>query len=130
MMRGVIYLMVCIAIVGCDSFPGPVLRNEFPTEITVSILYGDGTRASGVWPPCREVFIGANEVGRFGMRKKEVSIDEITIELDEVVRRYDKEAIEVLLKKANDQVYPTWVLDSSGIRFSTDRECVVGRVQK
>lgn len=131
MMRGVIYLLACIAIVGCDSFPGPVLRNEFPTEVKVSILYADGTRYSEVWPPCRTVSIGATEVGRFGMRAKDVAVDDITIEVkDEVVHRFDKEALEALLEKANEKRdHPIWVLDRSGIRFSTDRECSLDRVQ-
>lgn len=133
MIRGVVCMLVCcIAIVGCDSFPGPVLRNEFPIEINVSILYADGTSHSEVWAPCRTVYIGASEVGRFGMRSKDVAVDEITIEVDhEVVHRFDKETIEDLHEKANEKRgHLIWILDRSGVRFSSDRECSLDSAQQ
>jgi len=132
MIRRIIYLLVCVVIVGCDSFPGPVLRNEYSTEIKVTILYDDGTRYSESWPPCRTVSIGATEVGRFGLKEKSVSVDEITIESEnEVVQRFDKKTIDALLKKAiENQGHPIWVVDSSGIRFSTDKKCSVNQGER
>jgi len=126
MIKKIIFLLVCVVLAGCDRFAGPVLRNELPTEVKLFVLYSDGTRASDTLPHCDTILVGISEVGNFGMRpKKNVSIDEITIESEkEVIFRFDKEAIGDLLrleKQRPDAVY--WVLDSSGITFSSSDKC-------
>ncbi|MDO6709000.1 hypothetical protein [Photobacterium sp. 1_MG-2023] len=118
-------LLICALLFGCDSFPGPSLRNEFPTEIKVSIIYGDRTKYSETWPSCRTVSVGASEIGRFGVRSKDVGIDRIVVEVENKVEiNLDKEAIDKLLESSTkEKGYPVWVLDGSGIHFSTHREC-------
>ncbi len=118
-------LLSCSVLFGCDSFPGPTLRNEFPAEIKISVMYNDGTIYSENWPSCKTVSVGASKVGRFGVESKEADISRITIEYEKKIEiDLDKEAIEKLLEKAGkEKGYPIWVLNSSGIHFSTDREC-------
>ena len=123
-MNRLVYIFI-IALVGCDSFPGPVLRSEFPADVQVSIFYDDGTTHSELWPSCRTVSIGAVAPGKFGLKAKAVSVEKITIEVgDRVVHSFEKEHIDKLLEKAeNEEGHPIWAFDSSGIRFTTERSC-------
>ena len=126
-MKKYILLSVILAVAGCDSFPGPVLRNEFTTEIEVSVLYQDGTQFSEVWPSCRAVSIGATEAGTLGAKNKGVSIEQITIKVgSNIVQSYDKAGIKELFKKADEKAeYSIWVIEPSGIRFSNQSECSI-----
>ena len=132
MMKKYILLFVILVIAGCDSFPGPVLRNEFPTEIEVSVLYEDGTRFSEIWPSCRTVSIGATEAGVLGAKNKGMSIEQITIKAGSIViHNYDKVEIKKLLKKADDEAgYPIWIIEPSGIRFSNQSEWSIASDEK
>jgi len=75
------------------------------------------------------VFIGATEAGRFGQKEKHVSVDQISIIIEEeVVLDFNREAINRLLEKANaEKGIPIWVLDRSGVHFSTDRKCSISQ---
>ena len=96
-------LMTCIVIFtfGCDHFPGPNVRSEFPGQVKLKILYSDGNIFSHDWPPCRIFGLGAMSVGRFGVRaKKNVSIEEIIIESKgEIIHRFGKTMINSLIEK-------------------------------
>ena len=124
-------LLVCVTLFGCDSFPGPTLRNEFPAEINISVTYDDGSNYSEIWPSCRTVSIGASEMGNFGTRARNVGVNRITVEFaGKVEIDLDKKAIDQLLKRASEeQGYPVWVLDNTGIHFSRDRECSLIQAQ-
>ena len=58
-----------------------------------------------------------------------VTIDEIIIEAEgKVIHRFDKAAIDGFIDEAEKQPgYPVWVVDDSGIRFSTERECALSQ---
>jgi hypothetical protein len=127
----IIILLIVIFLVGCDTFPGPTVINEFPEHVEVTIQYGDGKEYSHVWPPCQRVQIGATEVGRFGMKAKDVSIDRIIVvrvgeKKDEVALNFDKEAIRGFMEeeKKRDK-HTVWVLNESGIHLSESQECEV-----
>lgn len=126
-------LAISAALFGCDSFPGPALRNEFPTAVNATIQYGDGTVHSGTWSSCQAVFVGASEAGRFGMRQKEnVDIDRIAIEVENRVEiDLDKNEIDELLKRERQEGgHRFWVLDGSGIHFSADDECSLAQTKR
>ena len=125
-MRNLILLCVCVLLVACDQFPGPNFRSEFTTPVKLTITYSDGETFSHEWPSCRVFGLGAMGVGRFGVKPKEdVTIELVVIESEgKVVHRFDKTTINSLLEKEKAEGnYPIWVIDESGIHFSTDREC-------
>ena len=121
--------LLCIsvlALVGCDHFPGPGVRNEFPAPAHITVSYTDGETWTNELQPCESMLLGAVEAGRWGMQpKKGVSINELTITVEgEVVHRFDKTTIDRLIEKEREQPgSPVWVVDRSGIRFSTEKEC-------
>ena len=126
MMRSLLFFWISIFLAGCDQFPGPNVRSEFPTQVQISISYSDGNTFSHEWPPCRVLGLGAMGVGRLGVKEKEgVSIDQIVIETEgKVVHRFDKAMIDSFIdKEKRDGGHPVWVIDKSGIRLSRDREC-------
>jgi hypothetical protein len=120
-----VLLLMILAVAGCDTFPGPVLRNEFPSDIRVSVLYEDGGKFSEVWPSCRVVAIGAADAGLLGAKDKGVSIERIVITVDNnVIHSFDKVEVKKLIQKADEKYdYPIWVLEPSGIRFTNQYEC-------
>ncbi|MEX2963912.1 hypothetical protein [Microbulbifer sp. TYP-18] len=123
-------LIACIFIFGCDHFPGPNIRSEFPKQVKLKISYSDGNIFSYDWPPCRVFGLGAMEVGRFGVREKNVSIEEIIIESEgKVIHRFGEAMINSLLEKEKiENNYPIWIIDESGIHFSTDVECSIENI--
>lgn len=129
-MRYLLFICISILLIGCDHFPGPNVRNEFPTQVKITISYSDGMTFSHEWPSCRVLKLGAMETGKWGVKPKEgISIDKIIVEAEgKVVHRLNKVAINTLIEKTKEQRgYPIWVIDSSGIRFSTDRECSLNK---
>ena len=132
-MKKGIGLSFFMAVAGCNILPGPELRNGFPAEISVSVLYEDGTENSNVWTSCQTAFVGATTSGRLGgMFVREIPIDQITVTVEgKIVHTFDRSAIEELLLKAEDVRkdtggYPIiWVLEPSGVRFSNQRECQI-----
>jgi len=73
------------------------------------------------------VSIGATEIGRFGMKEKNgVVIDQLIVTIDgKAVSTFDRPAIENLARRAKGEGdHQIWVLDSSGIRFSNDPQCI------
>lgn len=129
------YLLACcvgLTLIGCDQFPGPDIRSEFPTHTNIIVSYSDGNVFSHDWPSCDVYLLGAMEIGRWGVKPREgVSIDEIIIEAEgKVIHRFDKAAIDNLINEAEKMPgYLIWVADNSGIRFSTERECVLSEGQ-
>lgn len=121
----VLVVLTCIVLTSCDSYPGPVLRNEFPVDIKVSVLYGDGSMFTEQWPSCRTVSIGLTKMGRVGLKDTGESVDQILVEIDNmIVHTFDKGEISQLLEQANaESGYPIWVLDATGIWFSNSRDC-------
>ena len=131
-MRHLWLFFISLLLIGCDQFPGPNIRSEFPVHTKITISYSDRTISSHDWPPCREYFLGAYEIGRWGVKPKEgVTIDQINIEADgKVIHRFDKAAIDGFIDEAEKQPgYPVWVVDDSGFRFSTEKECALSQSQ-
>ncbi len=115
---------MCLA--ACDQFPGPNVRSEFVTPVKLTVTYSDGETFSHEWPSCRVFGLGAMGVGRFGIKaKKDVAIESVVIEAEgREVHRFNKAMLDSLLEKEKAEGnYPIWVVDESGIHFSTDREC-------
>lgn len=125
-MRYLLLFCISIFLIGCDQFPGPNVRSEFPNPVRISITYSDGNTFSHEWPSCRVLGLGAMGVGRFGVKEKEgVSINQIVIESEgKVVHRFDKTTIDAFIEKEKREGgHPIWVIDEAGIRFSKDNEC-------
>lgn len=125
-MRNLLLICVCVFLSACDHFPGPNVRSEFTTPVKLIVTYSDGETFSHEWPSCRVYGLGAMGVGRLGVKPKEdVTIELVVIEAKgRVIHRFDKAAINSLLEKEKAEGnYPIWVVDESGIHFSTDREC-------
>lgn len=118
-------LFACFVLFGCDSYPGPSLRNEFPGEIKVSVNYDDGSHYSENWPSCRTVAIGASEIGRFGLKARDVGVKSITVEYAGKIKLdLDKQALVQLLQRASEEKGdPIWILDPDGVHFSRQSEC-------
>lgn len=128
MVRTLIIVLLIYLLAGCDRYSGPLLQNGFSSEIEVTVLYEDGSEYSEVWVPCKRVFIGASEIGRLGLDKKETSISTIIVEKEgEVVHRFDEQEINSLIGKAKKQKNGVvWLLNADGVRFSVDsaEECI------
>jgi len=123
--RNFFILLTCTLVSGCDHFPGPVLRNEFPGEIKVSIIYDDGRQYSEKWPPCKTVFAGSTTIGRFGIDPAGIDITKIIVEFSGKTEiNLNKEAIQELTEKEKrKRAGKYWVLNQSGINFSTSGKC-------
>ncbi len=110
--------LLCIFILAsCDPGYGPSFRNEFPEEVGVTVSFGDGTEWSGVWPPCREVFLG----------QENKSIERIIMEVSgEIIHDFRKDKIDKFNEReSGESGYSVWIVDRSGIRFSTEDKCSV-----
>ena len=118
-------LFICSVLIGCDRFPGPVLRNEFPGDIKVTVTYDDGTRYSDTWASCLTVSIGSSAPGKFGMKETGVEINQITVEFNKkIVIDLDKESIQELVEKAQSKkAGKYWILNQSGVSFSANGNC-------
>lgn len=128
MIKHYIVLLLLLVTVGCDVYPGPVLRNEFGTEIEVSVAYGDGVIYSQIWPNCEKVSVGALELTRWGYRAKDVPIQQITVSVDNrEVLIFDQSEIEALFKESREAGHATWVLEPSGVQFSYQSECGIAQ---
>ncbi|MDE2983138.1 MAG: hypothetical protein OXU69_00410 [Gemmatimonadota bacterium] len=128
MHHAVVACMSVFLLVGCDRFPGPVVRNEFPTVAHITVSYSDGETWTLELPSCHSVHLGAVEVGRWGLRPQEgVFIDEVVVEVEgDVVHRIEKTVIDRFIEKASEQQdYPVWAIDRSGIRFAAETECAL-----
>ena len=59
--------------------------------------------------------------------KDGVFVNGVVVEVEgDIVHRLDKAVIDRLIEEVNErQGYPEWVVDRSGIRFATERECAL-----
>jgi hypothetical protein len=124
------YLLLCLMIFvgGCDHFPGPNVRSEFPAQVKLTISYNNGKLFSHEWPPCQVLGLGAVEVGKLGIKPdKNIIINSITIESEgRVVHHFDKSIIDLYIEKEkNEDGHPIWIIDESGIHFSSSSECSI-----
>ena len=119
MIRAPTILLLCAILLGCyDEFHGPKIRNGYSQDIKVSVLYEDGTEKSALWPPCRATYLG----------QKNLAIKEISFEMNgQIVHKFDREKIKGLLEaeKHDDTGQAVWTLVSSGIQFSSEKECPI-----
>ena len=125
MINRLFLLLFCVGISGCDRWNGPSIRNEFPNDIQVTISYEDGKIFSGIWPPCRTTLIGATEIGRFGVKQKNIMINSIVVESKEkIIHSFDMVFIDNLVQKEKEsRKYLAWVLDHEGIHLSKNGKC-------
>ncbi|MBK9666989.1 MAG: hypothetical protein IPO61_14850 [Gammaproteobacteria bacterium] len=119
MKRATTIFVLCVIIFGCyDKFYGPKIRNGYSQAIEVSILYDDGTRQSSLWPSCRTAYLG----------QENRAIREIIVKVNgQVVHKFDRERIQGFLEaeKRDETGRTVWTLSSSGIHFSSERECPI-----
>ena len=128
MIKHYIVLLLLLVTVGCDVYPGPVLRNEFGTEIEISVAYGDGVIDSQIMPTCVNVSVGALELTGWGYRPTNVPIQQITVSVDNrEILNFDQREIEALLKESKEAGHAIWVLEPSGVRFSYQSECGIAQ---
>lgn len=125
--RIIAILLIYSSLIGCDHFPGPILRSEFPGDIKVFVDYEDGTRYTDTWGPCLTVSIGSSAPGRFGMEATGVEIKQIRVEFNGKTQiDLNKDSIRELIEKAQkEKAGAYWVLNQSGISFSKSRDCAL-----
>lgn len=75
------FFMLGFILAGCDNFPGPSVRSEFPENVLLSISYSDGKKFSHDWMPCQTMHLGATETGKWGIKSQgNVFVERIVIE--------------------------------------------------
>ena len=123
--RALLCTYVCFLLAGCDHFPGPPVRSEFPDTVKITINYDDGTTSSQLWQPCLNVQAGASEVGRFGMKARQTNIESITIEKNaRVLLVVPESEIKSLYAKTEvSREYLYWVVRPDGIHLTADENC-------
>jgi len=124
----VLIFILLLSTYGCDQFPGPTIRSEFKSDIKMTVKYSNGESFDHFWKPCDTVFIGATEIGKFGLKKNDVSVENIKIELQgNIIHDYGRSDIdELLIQESSQNGYVVWVMDMNGIKLSKSSECFKG----
>lgn len=112
----------CSLLAGCDHFPCPPVRSEFPDKVKITINYDDGTTSSQLWQPCLSVQAGASEIERFGMKARRTDIENITIEKHArfILVVPESEIKSLYAKTEASREYLYWVVRPDGVNLMVD----------
>lgn len=115
--------MLGLLLAGCDQFSELDVRSEFSRPVSVILIYHNGEISKHGRLPCETFSLGTYKSGSAGF-SKDISIREIAIEqYGKVIHRFEKAAIDKLVKKTEEDHYSVWVLNSSGISLSNEKKC-------
>lgn len=106
-------LSICMALVGCDTFHGPKLRNESGGVAELVVTYSTKETISSTWPECSGTFLGAPGVKVIQIIVRSGS--------EEIVRIEEPEIEKMIATEKEVSGYHAWVIRDNEITFVTEQ---------